>query len=75
MLFFQLIWPKGLFDGPSFVKLIKIVEETIHKRRNEGIVRHDMVHILLEASEKAKKQKEQFAKESEFTLGEIVGNY
>ena len=73
--FFQFFWPKGLLNGPSFDKLISIVEETIRKRRNEGIVRHDMVHILLEASEKAKKQKEELARESEFKLGEIIGNY
>ena len=34
-----------------------------------------MIHSLLEASEKAKKQKEQLAKESEFKLGEIIGIY
>ena len=72
---FQIFWPKGFLTGKSFDNLIKIVEETIIKRRKEGIVRHDMIHILLEASEKAKNQKDHLAKESDFKLGEIIGNY
>lgn len=66
----QRIWPKGLLDGEALDYFRDIVQETLDKRRKEGIVRNDMINLLIEASNKSKHKKDDSNKSD---LGEIIG--